>query len=246
LTTFELPSPGLGGEVRVQAWSAPGVGPDDQVPLLVVHDGPDYATYAHLPRFLDWATGTGLLPPLRAALLPVADRDEHYSASPAYAEALTAEVLPALRAALPAPPGPGGLAGTGASLGALALLHAQRAAAAPFGGLYLQSGSFFIDRDRRVEGAFRRFERVRSFVDGVLAGRDGAGGPPIPVALTCGLVEENLAGNRAVARALRAHGHPVTLAVPRDAHNWVAWRDTFAPHLVPFLRRLWAAFGAPG
>jgi enterochelin esterase family protein len=65
----------------------------------------------------------------------------------------------------------------------------------------------------------------------------------VPVALTCGLVEENLAGNRALARALRDQGHPVTFATRRDAHNWVAWRDTFVPQLVPFLRALWGQGG---
>jgi enterochelin esterase-like enzyme len=236
---LELPHPAaLGAGLPAMVWAPPGATAGDRLPLLVVHDGLDYAAYASLPRCLGWAVAAGLLPPLRAALLGTRDRDEHYSASPSYASAFAGEILPALLAALPTPPGPGGLAGMGASLGALALLHVQRTAGAPFGGLYLQSGSFFLDRDRRFEGGFRRFERVRSFVGSILAGRDRAA-PRIPVGLTCGLVEENLAGNRSVAGALRAQGHPVALAVRRDAHNWVAWRDTFEPHLVPFLAGLW-------
>jgi enterochelin esterase-like enzyme len=242
LAALKLPRPAALGDLPAKVWAPPGTAQGDRLPLLVVHDGLDYAAYASLPRCLGWAVAAGLLPPLRAALLGIPDRDEHYSASLSYAAAFAGEILPALLAALPTPRGQAALAGMGASLGALALLHVQRTAGAPFGGLYLQSGSFFLDRDRRTEGGFRRFDRVRSFVASVLAERDHAG-PRIPVALTCGLVEENLAGNRSVAGALRAQGHPVALAARRDAHNWVAWRDTFEPHLVPFLATLWGRGG---
>jgi enterochelin esterase family protein len=242
VTPLTLPSPSFGADLPAVAWAPRGTDPDAPLPLLVVHDGPDYDAYAGLLRCLGRAVAAGRLPPLRAALLAAPDRNERYSASPRYAAALRDELLPALRDELPVPPGRRWLAGMGASLGALALLHAQRTAGAPFGGLYLQSGSFFLDRDRRVEGGFPRFERIRTFVAEVVAapGRDGAGPwPPVPVGITCGLVEENLAGNRAVAGALRALGHPVAVATRPDAHNWVAWRDAFEPHLLPFLRALW-------
>jgi enterochelin esterase-like enzyme len=242
VTPMELPCSSLGVALTAQVWAAPPARPDQPLPLLVVHDGPDYASYAGLLRCLGWAVNAGLLPPLRAALLPAPNRDELYAASPEYASALAGEILPALRTALPSPTG-SAVVGMGASLGALALLHAQRTAGAPFGGLYLQSGSFFIDRDRRAEGRLQRFERIRAFVGTVL---DSAGRPPgaAPAAvLTCGLVEENLSGNRLIAAALRAQGYPVRFAAGRDAHNWVAWRDTFASHLVPFLRELWDGRG---
>jgi enterochelin esterase-like enzyme len=71
----------------------------------------------------------------------------------------------------------------------------------------------------------------------VLAGRNGA--EPIPVTVTCGTVEENLANNRAVAAALAEQGYDVRLHVNRDAHNWVAWRDTFDPHLLELLQSKW-------
>jgi enterochelin esterase family protein len=62
---------------------------------------------------------------------------------------------------------------------------------------------------------------------------------PIPITLTCGAPEENLANNRAVATALRRQGHTAALHVNRDAHNYVAWRDTLDPHLVDLLARAW-------
>ena len=50
----------------------------------------------------------------------------------------------------------------------------------------------------------------------------------------------NLHGNRVVRDALAARGWRVALAEHRDAHNWVAWRDTFDPWLVGLLQELWA------
>jgi hypothetical protein len=38
---------------------------------------------------------------------------------------------------------------------------------------------------------------------------------------------------------LRRQGHDLTLHVNRDAHNYVAWRDTLDPHLIQLLQRAW-------
>jgi hypothetical protein len=43
-----------------------------------------------------------------------------------------------------------------------------------------------------------------------------------------------------VRDALAARGWQVALHEHRDAHNWVAWRDTFDPWLVGLLQELWA------
>jgi hypothetical protein len=67
----------------------------------------------------------------------------------------------------------------------------------------------------------------------------GAAAEPAMATLTCGTVEENLHGNRVVRDALAARGWRVALAEHRDAHNWVAWRDTFDPWLVGLLQELW-------
>jgi enterochelin esterase family protein len=187
--------------------------------MLVVHDGPEYARYASLLEFLTVATGDGRLPPMRAALLAPVDRNEHYSASPAWSRALVSEVLPALGAVAPTPPGRRHLVGMGASLGGLATLAAARTAPASFGGLFLQSGSFFRPGPDDHERDFPRFQRITRLV---------------------GTVEENLHGNRVVRDALAARGWRVALVEHRDAHNWVAWRDTFDPWLVELLRELWA------
>jgi enterochelin esterase-like enzyme len=238
-TGLAVPSRVLGARVPVQLWRSHGsrARPGERLPLLVVHDGPEYARYAALLQFLDWATAGGRLPPMRAALLAPVDRNEHYSASPAWSRALVSEVLPAIEALAPTPPGRRFLVGMGASLGALAVLAAARTAPASFGGLFLQSGSFFRPGVDDLERHFPRYRRICRFVDDLAAGR-GLGEPATAV-LTCGTVEENLHGNRVVHAALAAAGWQVTLAEHRDAHNWVAWRDTVDPWLLGLLQELW-------
>jgi len=236
-TTHDLRSRLLRTSVPAVVWSAPGHDAAEPLPLLVVHDGPDYAAYARLPLLLERRVADGTLPPHRAALLSPVDRDEHYGASPLYARALTEELLPALNQVAPTVHERHGWVGMGASLGALAMLTAHRLHPGTFGGLFLQSGSYFHLYADRHEGGFRPFRRIRAFVDDVLRG--GGVRDPVPVTMTVGTVEENRHSNRAVHDALAAQGYPVRLHEVRDAHTWTAWRDALDPHLVDLLRRLW-------
>jgi enterochelin esterase-like enzyme len=211
-------------EIPVMLWTSDGAQPGHALPLVVAHDGTEYANLASLLSLL------ARHGPIRAALLdPPGDRDEHYSASAHYARALSSEVVPALHHQAPASI----RIGVGASLGALAMLHAQRLRPSTFGALFLQSGSFFRQRFDRQESGFPRFRRIARFVGEILAATGTAA--PIPIAMTCGTVEENLANNRAVAAALQRQGHPVRLHVNRDAHNYVAWRDCLDPHLIDLI-----------
>lgn len=233
-----LSSDALARTIPVTLWSARNLAGHEPAPLLIVHDGPEYAARAGLVVFLEHMTGAGRLPPMRVALLPpVGDRYELYSASPAYGRALAHEILPALARIAPAPPGRDARVGMGASLGALAMLHAHRAVPSSFGALFLQSGSFFQSRFDSQEAGFPHFERITRFVDRLLSTPQWA--HPAPTLMTCGAVEENLANNRAICEALCAQGYEAALSVNRDAHNWVAWRDTFEPHLVSLLQRMW-------
>jgi enterochelin esterase-like enzyme len=199
--------------------------PGADAPLLVVHDGPEYAQYAGLTRFLDAMSWEERIPPLRAALIQPVDRNETYSASALYAGALVRELLPEI--AKRAPHGP--RIGMGASLGALAMLHAHARHPKSFDGLLLQSGSFFRQRYDKQESTFPRYRRITRFVGTVL--RAAEVGRPIPVAITCGTGEENRANNEDVAAALAEQGYAAWLAHVRDAHTWTGWRDAFDPHL---------------
>lgn len=234
---FSVRSRPLRGRLPVLLWSPPGTDPGAQLPLLVAHDGPEYAKYSGLTLMLDRLTEAGRIPPMRAALIGPLERDQSYSASAAYSRSLAHEVLPQLLERAPTPHGRRMRIGMGASLGALAMLHAHRRSPAAFGGLYLQSGSYFRIRYDRQESGFSRFRRISRFMGEVLTAREWL--HPIPVTMTCGTVEENLANNRATFRALEEQGYDVTLFENRDAHNWVAWRDTFDPHLVDLLCKVW-------
>lgn len=212
--------------VSWQVWSPEGLGPDDQAPLIVVHDGPEYDALADITRCLAAEVAAGRLPPVRAVLLEPGDRDERYSANPAYARTLALAVLSGVRRTFPT----AGVVGLGASLGALAMLHASRRHPASVDALLLQSGSFFDAALDAQERRFARFPRIERFVRGVLDGTDAAA-RPLPVVLTCGTAEENLASNRQMAQALTEQGYRTRLDERRDAHNYTAWRDSLLPGL---------------
>lgn len=233
-----IPSRTLRTTVRGVLWAAPGVAANETVPLLVAHDGLDYRDYAGLVMFLERMVGAGRLPKMRAALIHPVDRDQHYSTSAAYARSMVHEVLPALARLAPTAPHPAARVGLGASLGAVAMLHIHRTDPPAFGALFLQSGSFFRQRFDKIESRFIRFGRIARFMGTLLGPSDWP--HPIPITMTCGRVEENLANNRATHAALNVQGYDVDLIEVRDAHNWVAWRDAFDPHLVDLLTRVWA------
>ena len=149
--------------------------PGVDAPLLVVHDGPEYAEYAGLTRFLDAMSWEERIPPLRAALIQPVDRNETYSASALYAAARSrASCCRSSRRRVPH----GKRIGMGASLGALAMLHAHVRHPRTFDGLLLQSGSFFRQRSDKQESSFPRYQRITRFVGTVLRG--AAAGEPIP------------------------------------------------------------------
>jgi enterochelin esterase-like enzyme len=216
-------------------WSAVDTDPARPLPLLVVHDGPEYADYSLLLRLLDHLVDFGEIPECRAALLPPPrDRNETYSASARYSNALAADLLPALAEAAPYDRPPVVM---GASLGALAALHAHVRNPGAIGGLMLQSGSFFRQRYDGHESGFERFGRITRFV-GQVHGRTGFLAP-VPTVITCGTAEENLDNNAALAVALVRRGFDVTTHWNRDAHNWTAWRDALQPHLAELLLKVW-------
>ena len=214
--------------VDVDLWSPADADPQEPLPLLVAHDGPEYDQLSELTRFAAAKIHAEELPRHRIALLAPRERNEWYSASPRYTRALTHQVLPALAKQAPSygPP-----AAMGASLGALALLHAEKRHPGTFGALFLQSGSFFMPRFDAHESDFPYYHRVVGFVSEIL--RTGYR-TEVPITLTCGSAEENIHNNRTVAETLGAPLHEVT-----DTHNYTAWRDAFDPHLTRLLAHAW-------
>ena len=234
IADLAIHAPLLDRDIAVRLWSpAPAEAP---LPLLVAHDGPEYDRLASLTTYAGAMIAGGELPPFRVALLAPGDRDDEYAANPRYAASLHQRVMPALRQAVavtePA-------VGMGASLGGLAMLHAQRALPGLFGGLFLQSASFLtVDLDPQEQHRFGRFGQVSVYVADVLR---SVPHQTVPVVMTCGLAEENLANNRQMATTLTKQGYDVRLVEVPDAHNYVGWRDAFDPSLTTLLRSVWTA-----
>jgi enterochelin esterase-like enzyme len=232
VTDLTVHAPPLSRDIAVRVWSpAP---PGEPLPLLVVHDGPDYDQQARLTTYAAAKIAAGELPPFRVALLTPHDRDDEYAANPRYSATLHQWVLPALRQAIGVRDP---VVGMGASLGGLAMLHAQRALPGLFGALFLQSASFLtVDLDPQAQHRFSRFGQVSVYVADVLR---TVPSETVPVTMTCGVAEENLANNRQMAATLAKQGYTAELLEVPDAHNYVGWRDAFDPALTTLLRDVW-------
>jgi len=233
VSTIELPDRSLGASVQVRTWAPAGTPAGARLPLLVVHDGPEYDSLASLTRYLAAGVAGQWLPRLRAALLSPGPRNRWYSANANYARALRHTVLPALGLALPTSLH----IGMGTSLGGLAMLHAHCQYPDAFDALFMQSGSFFMPSFDSQESRFPYYRRITKFTAAVLDG-GALPGRPVPAVLTCGAIEENIANNRLMAETLRERGYPATLYEVPDMHNYTAWRDAFDPCLTGLLHQV--------
>lgn len=218
------------GDVQLAVVTPVGSRRGDPLPLLVAHDGPDYSRRAHLVSTLRAATAAGRVPPTRVVLLEPGPRNERYAANPDWATALTEHVLPTVHTAYATAGRPTIM---GASLGALASLQAEWLHPGTFGGLFLQSGSFFR---RRVddEEDFEFWDRVTAFVTSVRRARRRR--TDARIVLTCGTGEGNLTNNRQMAEKLAASGHDATLHELPGRHDWRYWAAALDPFLLTLLQ----------
>jgi enterochelin esterase family protein len=232
VTSLDVPVTMLDVPVSVRLWSPPDAPRDERLPLLVVHDGPEYDSLASLTRYLSAGVTGNWLPRLRAALLSPGPRNLWYSANPRYSQALCTTVLPALtsRAATTL------RVGMGTSLGALAMLHAHWRHPGAFDALFLQSGSFFWPRFDSHEQRFPYYREIVGFVTEVRDG--GLPSKPVPAVFTCGAIEENIDNNRLMSNTLHSRGYPAALHEVPDMHNYTAWRDALDPYLTELLGRV--------
>nr|MDQ3957810.1 hypothetical protein [Actinomycetota bacterium] len=125
-TPILIPSRILRDRLPAIVWAPEGTDPEEPLPLLVAHDGPEYALYSALTHMLAVMVTGGRLPRMRAGLVGPVDRDQTYSASAAYSRAFAHEILPALGRLAPTPHGRTARVGMGASLGGLAMLTIHR------------------------------------------------------------------------------------------------------------------------
>lgn len=223
--------------VPLTVWSPAGLPDTEPLPMLFVHDGPEYDALAGLTRYSGAMIAAGRLPPHRVVLATPVRRNAWYSGSRAYLRSVAGAGLSRLTRRF-ATRGP--VVIMGGSLGGLAALLVGLHPAGgngTVGGVFAQSGSFFSVRHDGQEAGFAHFGRVTRAVQQVLdAPRAGR---PLRIAMTCGASEENAANNRQMSAALSRAGHTVTYREVPDLHGYTAWRDALDPALTALLASCW-------
>jgi enterochelin esterase-like enzyme len=191
-------------------------------PLLIVHDGGDYLTYASAKTVLDNLIHRLDVAEIVGAFIYPGDRLAEYGNSAAHARYLTAELLPRLEAELPLAGRPSGRCLMGASFGAVAALSAAYRYPEVYGSLLLQSGSFVFTDIGQNHGGGPAFEPVVRFVNRYRAA-------PRRVAdrafVSCGVYEPLIVPNRSMVPVFEAAGMTVRYVEARDGHSWENWRD---------------------
>ncbi len=221
LVEVRIPSRHLKREARVTLYLPVRMRRRDRLPLLVMHDGGDFLNFSGVATVLDNLMHHRLVADTLVALTHPGERLSEYAASPAHSRFLTAELVPRLERTMPLRADPAGRVLAGASMGAIASLAAAVRAPGFYGGLLLQSGTFYY----RVAGRSRRegpLEPVLRFVNGIRAA-------PRLVAerifLSVGAFEPSADHNRGMAATLQAMAAEFRLVEGLDGHNWISWRD---------------------
>lgn len=211
----------LAGPRRVSLYLPARFRRSRRYPLLVVHDGGDYLRYSALKVVLDNLIHRLEVQPLIAALSDPLDRAREYAAEERHARFLTEELSPELERRFPLVGRPRARGLVGASLGAVASLHAAWSHPGYWGGLLLQSGSFAFS-DIGDHGRGDQFDPVVRFVNEF---RERPGRPAERLFLSCGTYEPLIYENRSLVPGLAATGMDVRWVESRDGHNWENWRD---------------------
>ena len=165
---FAVTAPGLLRPLAITV-CAPAATGSDELPLLLLHDGPEFDRLAGVTRFSAALIEDGTLPPHRLALLAPGDRNRWYAALPAYARRWsTSSSRPSATASVRADV----RCWPGASLGRSPRCtprHRPRPASAGC------SCSPVVLRPAagRPRGILRRFDAVTAFVRGDRRGADG-------------------------------------------------------------------------
>ncbi len=191
-------------------------------PLVIIHDGDDFVTFADLVVSLDNLIEAGDIPPIVAALIQTRDRTGEYARGRRHARYLVEDLLPALAARHLVPERPEDRVLLGASLGAVASLATAFRYPGVFGGLVLKSGSFILDErklDNRPHPVFHQVARL------VRALKRAPQLPKTRAFVSTGELEGLADENRALATFLHERGVDVLFKSAWDGHHWHNWRD---------------------
>ena len=217
----QLHSSVFGDERRFKVYLPSSFRRRRRYPLLIVHDGSDFLSYADLKIVLDNLTHRRAIAPMIVALSDPVDRLGEYCGSADHARFLVEELLPHLRRRFPLRRRVGAHGLMGASLGAVASLTTAWRYPGVFGNLVLQSGSFVLDNT----GPRRRDPLFDSVAAAMQAYCAAPGRPAARLYVSCGIYESLIHENRSMVPFFRNQGLEVRYEEARDGHHWENWRD---------------------
>lgn len=204
---------------------------DSQIsyPLLVIHDGADFQTYADLSTSLDNLIASEAIPPVIAALVQTHDRPAEYARGRRHARYVVNDLLPRLQSEFRVSERCEDRILLGASLGAVASLSTVFRYPGVFGGAVLQSGSFILDESKLQGRQHPVFDRVARLVKAV---RRSPSMPSFRAFVSTGELEGLASENLALAKLLQDNGVDVLFKSAWDGHHWHNWRDQLRDGLV--------------
>ncbi|MEM7693618.1 MAG: alpha/beta hydrolase-fold protein [Pseudomonadota bacterium] len=219
---------------REQVYLPPNYNAENAYPLVIIHDGDDFVTYAHLATSLDNLIAAGDIPPCVVALIQSLDRMGEYPRGRRHARYVVKELLPALQSRLALSARAKDRALLGASLGAVASLSTAVRFPGCFGGLVLKSGSFILDEKTLRNRAHPVFHRVARFVR---AAERQATFDGVRAFVSTGELEGLADQNKSLAGFLERKGAKVSFRSSWDGHHWHNWRDQLRDGLMWVLNR---------
>ena len=219
-TDLWVVSSSLGGTRKVSVYTPASYVPGEKLPLVFVHDGGDYLTYGSMALVLDNLIARGAIPPILAAFSWPVERLNEYAANENHASFVVTEALARIESEYAV----GQKIAMGASLGAVAALHAAWRHPGVFAALLLQSGTFAQTR------GWGSAQNLLAPIAQLLHRLEPSRLPP-RVFLSCGTYERMIGENRYMAHRLERAGLAVRYVESRDGHTWEAWRDRLAEGL---------------
>ncbi len=194
----------LGGGRTVQVYLPARFRRTRRYPLIVVHDGSDYLSYAGMKTILDNLIHRLEIPDVIVTFTDSPDRLREYANDERHARFLTEELVPELVLRFPIYDRPQARCLMGASFGAVASFSTAYRYPGFWGRLLLQSGSFaFTDigkRNRRGPLFDRVVECMNRYREEPIAVSER-------VFVSCGVYESLIYENRSMVPLLDADGH---------------------------------------
>ena len=234
IETVAVASPTFGETRNEQIYLPAGYDPGGSYPIVVIHDGADFVTYADLAVSLDNLIDAGDVPAFVAALVQTRDRMGEYARGRRHARYLVTELLPALEAAYALSPRREDRVLMGASLGAVASLSTAFRYPGVFGGLVLKSGTFILDPRKLAARPHPVFHQTARLTRAL---RRAPEPPATRAFVSTGELEGLADENRALATFLQRRGVDVLFKSAWDGHHWHNWRDQLRDGLTWVLRR---------